>query len=454
MSLAANVELGPERPTQPVAGDLVARPKKIRDTGLSQPYLADLVSKHLMRSGALPLNALAGRLALPGRLVEDVIHFLRQEARIEVLSTQSDDGDLRYGLTDRGRVLAAAAFESSGYVGAAPVPLHDYIQLVHAQSVHDHSVSADDMRTAFKDVVLSDELLDRLGPSLNSGRAIFIYGPAGTGKTYITQRFARVFSEGVFIPRAILINDTVLSVYDPVLHREIRRTDDEVASLDVSSTYDERYVFCERPAIVVGGELTASMLEVHYDQDNKEHRAPLQMKANNGIFIIDDMGRQRVSPQEVFNRWIVPLEEKKDYLSLGSGRHFSVPFNVVLVFSTNMKPTDLADEAFLRRIGYKIEFPYLTEDQYAAIWAQQCADRGIPLDEEVLDYAVNGLHRARGVPLLPCHPRDLLGLCIDKAIYANQPREVTKPILDWAWENYFAKTDSSDAGLTEMGEVR
>jgi len=435
-------------------GELVARPKELKSTGLSITYVADLVSKHLMQSGALSLNVLARRVALPSRIVEDVLHFLRQEARIEILSTQSDDGDLRYGLTDRGRVIAASAFEASGYVGAAPVLLEDYVKLVHAQSVHDRSVTASDMQAAFKDVVLSGELLDRLGPSLNSGRAIFIYGPAGTGKTYITQRFARVFSEGVFIPQAILINDTVLSVYDPVMHKVLQRRDASAGSLSIASTFDDRYVYCERPAIVVGGELTASMLEVQYDADNREHRAPLQMKANNGIFIIDDMGRQRVAPQEVFNRWIVPLEEKKDYLSLGSGRHFSVPFNVVLVFSTNMKPTDLADEAFLRRIGYKIEFPYLTADQYSAIWMQQCEARGVPFDQEVLDYALDGLHRGRNVPLLPCHPRDLLGLCIDKAIYANQPRQVTKPILDWAWENYFARTDSSDAGLTEMGEVR
>ena len=209
-----------------------------------------------------------------------------------------------------------------------------------------------------------------------------------------------------------------------------------------------------RCRVVVGGELTMSMLEVQYDPHTREHQAPLQMKANNGIFIIDDMGRQRVSPQEVFNRWIVPLEEKKDYLSLGSGRHFSVPFNVVLVFSTNMRPHDLADEAFLRRIGYKIGFPYLTDDQYSAIWQQQCADRGIPFDREVLDYAIQSLHRSKSVPLLPCHPRDLLGLCIDKAVYSDQPRQVTKPILDWAWENYFARTDGDDLGLTDIGETR
>jgi hypothetical protein len=452
MSLAMNKQ--PDTSAEDQVARLVARPKRLEDTGLSMPYLADLLSKHLMQSGALSLTQLSQRLALPSRLVEDVVHFLRQEARLEVLGTQSDEGDLRYGLTDRGRVLAAAAFASSGYIGAAPITLDAYVRLVHAQSVHDRSVTDSDMREAFKDVVLSEDLLNRLGPSLNSGRSIFIYGPAGTGKTYITQRFARVFSEGVFIPYAILINDTVLSVYDPVMHKAIARNTDAGGSLAIASAHDERYIFCERPAIVVGGELTASMLEVQYDTDNKEHRAPLQMKANNGIFIIDDMGRQRVSPMEVFNRWIVPLEEKRDYLSLGSGRHFSVPFNVVLVFSTNMSPTDLADEAFLRRIGYKIMFPYLTPDQYKGIWKQQCEERGIPFDDEIVDYCINGLHADNDKPLLPCHPRDLLGLCIDKAIYTGQPRRVTKDILNWAWENYFATTDGSEWAPKAMGEVR
>ena len=452
MSLATNNNIDPI--VRGAEGELVDRPKDLNETGLTQQYTADLLSKHLVQSGSLTLAQLSEFLSLPGRIVENTIHFLRQEARIQVLATQTEGGELRYALTDRGRALASDAFESSGYVGAAPVPLVDYVNLVRKQSVHDRSVRAADMHHAFKDVVLSDELLDRLGPSLNSGRSIFIYGPAGTGKTYITQRFIRVFNEGIFIPKAILINDTVLSLYDPVMHKLIDRRSEGNDSISIVSSYDDRYVLCERPAIVVGGELTAGMLEVQYDADNREHRAPLQMKANNGVFIIDDMGRQQVSPQAIFNRWIVPLEEKKDYLSLGSGRHFSVPFDVVMVFSTNMQPTDLADEAFLRRIGYKIEFPYLTSDQYGEIWKQQCDERGIPFEQEMVDYAIEGLHRPRNVHLLPCHPRDLLGLCIDKATYADQPRQVTRDILDWAWENYFATTDSSDSGHIEMGEVR
>jgi hypothetical protein len=244
----------------------------------------------------------------------------------------------------------------------------------------------------------------------------------------------------------------VVSVFDPIIHKAI--VQERKPSLTIEDETDERYVLCERPAVVVGGELSEDMLEIQFDPNTREFRAPLQMKANNGLFIIDDMGRQKVEPQTVFNRWIVPLEEKRDYLSLGSGRHFSVPFDLVLVFSTNMKPQDLADEAFLRRIGYKIRFPYLVPDQYAQIWRQECDKAGVPFDSEILDYAIKGLHDMQSVPLLPCHPRDLIGLCTDRATYTGQPRHINREILDWAWENYFARTDEDDELMIQTGEQR
>ena len=432
--------------------ELVRRPRTIAETGLDITFLADLLSKHLATSGAASTPSLVQRVALPSKIVDEVLHFLRQEARVEVLGTQADDGALRYTLTDRGRALAASASEINGYAGAAPIPLDKYLQLVAVQSIHDRPVSHVDMQHAFKDVVLSDDLMHRLGPSLNSGRSLFIYGPAGTGKTYITQRFSRVFRDSVFIPKAILVHDVVLPIFDPVMHQAIDRGVPDTSNINVESACDERLVLCQRPALVVGGELTMSMLEVQYDPHTREHQAPLQLKANNGIFIIDDMGRQKASPQEIFNRWIVPMEEKRDYLSLGSGRHFGIPFNVVIVFSTNMNPTDLADEAFLRRIGYKIEFPYLTREQYAEIWQQQCAERGVPFEEKSLSYVVDCLHRVNGVPMLPCHPRDLIGLCVDKAVYTGKPRQLTEEIINWAWENYFANTQSTVP--SELGEVK
>lgn len=432
------------------SGQLAMRPRRIEDTGLTTTFLAELTGKHLLAAGVLSLNDLIGRLALPGRLLEDVLHFMRQESRIQVLGAEPGGNVLRYALTDAGRAQAAQALSISGYVGPAPVPLDHYVRIVQSQSIHDLPVTADMVRAAFHDVVVGDELLDSLGPSLNSGRAIFIYGPAGTGKTYIASRLSRVFGATVLIPHAILVNDTVVAVFDPVMHRAV--TAGPTGSLRVDDTIDARFVECARPAVAVGGELSGDMLDIQYDPATREYRAPLQLKANNGVFVIDDMGRQRAEPQTIFNRWIVPLEERRDYLSLGAGRHFSVPFDVVLVFSTNLQPTELADEAFLRRIGYKIHFPYLEPGQYTQIWRQESQARGLPFQPEMVDYAIDKLHRRHGVPLLPCHPRDLLGLSLDWAAYTGEPRQLSPETLTWAWRNYFATTRGDDAIAAPLGE--
>ena len=417
---------------------LAPRPTRLEDTGLGETFVADLVAKHLLQGGVLTMGELTNRLALSGSIVESVLNFMRREARIEVRGPASGDSasSLRYALTDRGRVTAQDAMLRGGYVGPAPVTLDAYREIVRAQTIHDRSVTQQAMTAAFADVVVRDEILGQLGPSLNSGRAIFIYGPAGTGKTYLTQRMARLFPQMTLIPHALVINEAVIEIFDPALHKP-QDLSIPNPNIMLEQGFDPRFMACHRPVIISGGELTGDMLEVHYDADSRVYQAPLQLKANNGIFIIDDMGRQRVAPQAVFNRWIVPLEEKKDYLSLGAGQHFSVPFDVVLVFSTNMHPTDLADEAFLRRIGYKIEFQYLRPDEYRRIWEQVCADNGITSDPGVLAHVIEDLHHRHGTPMAPCHPRDLLGLAMDHAAYLGQPRHVTREHMDWAWKNYF-----------------
>jgi len=422
---------------------LAPRPQSIEDTGLTQSFVSDLTAKLLLEGGTLSLRDLARRLALSGKIVESVLHFMRKEARVEVAGAGDSGAGLHYRLTDRGRASALDALLRSSYVGCAPVPLNVYVEAVHAQSVHERTIDRGTMRTAFKNVVIREELLDRLGPSMNSGRPIFIYGPAGTGKTYIAQKLARLFDDRVLIPHAISINETVVNVFDPVTHQAILpRTSGPELSLETG--HDPRYVCCARPVVIAGGELTIDMLEVQHDPMTKEYRAPLQLKANNGLFLIDDMGRQKSPPEAIFNRWIVPMEEKKDYLSLGGGRHFSVPFDVVLLFSTNMHPLDLADEAFLRRIGYKIGFDYLTRDQYQRIWQDTCREKGVIFDQDTLDFVLDELHEKESVRMLPCHPRDLLGIAVDLSEYLGAPRRLTKQQLRWAWRNYFVSYDSSD----------
>lgn len=425
---------------------LAPTPTSVKDTGLSESMLGDLVLKHLLESGVLSLPTISERLALPGKVTEEILNFLRSEARIEILAGVEADNSLRYNLTGRGRQTALDAMARNGYVGPAPVPLHEYAKVVRQQTIHTGAVTRENVRHAFSDLVIKGALLDQLGPSVNSGRAIFIYGPAGTGKTYITQRLSRLFSDEVLIPHAISVNETTVAVFDPVKHR---RVDHDFGAVDNQALlfkrqFDRRWVCCERPVIISGGELTSDMLEVQLEPQTKSYQAPLQLKANNGLFIIDDMGRQRVTPEEVFNRWIVPMEEAKDYLSLGSGRHFSVPFDLILVFSTNMNPTDLADEAFLRRIGYKIEFGYLERNEYEAIWRGVCESKGIVCSQDVLDYAIDQLHGRHQTPLLPCHPRDLLSMAVDRASYLSQPKVLETAHLDWAWNNYFVKLNTID----------
>jgi predicted ATPase with chaperone activity len=427
------------------------RPKRLADTGLSASFLTDLIAKHLFEGGTLTMATLSDRMALSGTILEEVMELMRREAQIEVLGATSDAPGLRYGLTDRGRASALDAMMRSGYIGPAPVPLEKYCEVVKAQTVHDRSITRDKIDQAYDGMVLKEELRYQLGPSMNSGRAIFIYGPAGTGKTYITQRLARLFPTAVLIPYAIAINEVTVIVFDPTIHRPMEN-ESSPSSVLLDHGHDPRFVSCERPVLISGGELTADMLEVRYDADSKQYWAPIQVKAANGVLIIDDMGRQRVAPEAVFNRWIVPLEEKKDYLSLGAGRHFSVPFDVVLIFSTNLHPLDLADEAFLRRIGYKIEFGYLDRDEYQTIWGEVCEANEIECDDGVLDYVIDELHSSSNKPLLPCHPRDLLGLAVDRAVYSGEPRLVKKEHMEWAWKNYFVSMKHVDGVEAQSGE--
>jgi predicted ATPase with chaperone activity len=422
---------------------LAPRPVQLAETGLSEAFVADLIAKHVLDKGAMTIGELSATLALSGSIIERVLSFMRTEARIEVRPTRDASKSLSYALTERGRASAMDALMRSGYLGPAPVPLKRYAQIVRAQSIHNRMVTQSEMHAAFHDVVLDRSLLDKLGPSLNSGRAIFLYGPAGTGKTYISQKLVRLFRDLTLVPHAIAVDETVIQVFDPMMHKAVRTVSDDT-SLMMDRGHDPRYAVCERPCAVTGGELTAEMLEVRHDAAARLYEAPLQLKANNGIFIIDDMGRQRIAPQTLFNRWIVPLEEKKDYLDLGNGKHFSVPFDVVLVLSTNIHPLELADEAFLRRIGYKIEFTSLSVERYSEIWGETCRQFKLGCEQPVLDYVLNDLHGRDGIPLLPCHPRDLLGMAMDYAAYAGDTREITEEHMRWAWHNYFVSLAGSE----------
>jgi hypothetical protein len=280
-------------------------------------------------------------------------------------------------------------------------------------------------------------MLDRLGPAMNSGKAIFVYGAPGTGKTYVSQRLARLFEDTCLIPHAVAVGDTVVRVFDASVHCQFQETAQVVM---LNRSHDPRFVLCQRPLVITGGELTADMLEVQFDPATRQYRAPLQMKANGGMLILDDLGRQRIPPSIVLNRWILPMEEGVDYLSLNTGQHFRTPFDVILVFSTNLRPCDLVDDAFLRRIGYKIGFQPLDPQQYHLVWQRVCETNGIPYDAVLCQHMIDALYAPTGTALLPCHPRDLIGMALDRAIYLEAHDRLSAEALHWAWDNYFVTT--------------
>ncbi len=422
--------------------ELSPRPRVLEETGLSHTFVTDLLAKHLQTGGVLTLAELVRRIALAGPILEGTLAFMKREGLVEVRSQNEENAGLRYALTDRGRTVALEASMRSGYVGPAPVPLADYARVVRAKTVHGRAVTRQDVEQIFDGIVIREELLDQLGQSMNSGRSIFIYGPAGTGKTFISQRLAHLFHDLTLIPYAILVDQTVVRVFDPLLHKAVS-LEDESRALMLDHGHDPRYVSSERPVIAVGGELTEELLEVQYDPATREYEAPLQLKANNGLFLLDDLGRQKVHPDVILNRWIVPMEEHRDYHSLGAGQHFVVPFDEVLIFSTNLRPLDLADEAFLRRIGYKIHFGHLTEDMYRKIWRDVCAEQSIQYEPDLIDYLISECHGKTATPLKPCHPRDLLGIALDRIRYRNQPRALSRELLDFAWESYFVSVSGA-----------
>lgn len=425
------------------ATPLAPRPRDLAEAGLSELYVADLISRHLFEQGVLDLQALTRCVALPGGLLEPVLAFLRETARVEVRGATLD-GLLRFALTERGRLAAQEALARDGYIGPAPVPLEQYAALVERQSMKSRSVDRNQVHAAFADIQIRPELLDQLGPALHSGRATFIHGDAGTGKTYIARRLARLLAGEVLIPHAVLVAGKAVRLFDGGVHEPLEAPLEEnesvaaayLNSLHLGQGHDPRYVRCKRPVVVVGGELTMDMLEVQYDTATRIHHAPAQLRANNGMLVIDDLGRQRMQPDELFNRWIVPMEERRDFLSLRSGQHFQVPFDVALVFSSNRHPRDLADPAFLRRIGYKIRFEPLARDEYRTIWQQECRRHGLDADPAMADFVIDDLHGRHGVPLLPCHPRDLLGLAMDYLGYRGEAA-LDEAALRWAWRTYF-----------------
>ena len=409
----------------------------LADTGLNLLSVADLVIKVLYFGGYMAGHQISDIVKLPYTGVLDgVMEFLKREKLVEVRGSGGlGEAGFQYLISQKGSEKAREALDRSQYAGAAPVTLQQYIYSMHAQNREKLIVHEDDMKSLMQHLVVSEEQLARIGPAVNSGRSIFMYGPPGNGKTTVAETVGRlVLGDDMWIPYAFDVDGQVVRVFDNVNHE---LAEEEKVKLGTGVISDPRWVRIRRPMIMTGGELTLQGLDLVYDSINKYYEAPFQVKANGGMFLIDDFGRQQVRPRDLLNRWIVPLEKGVDFLTLATGRKIEIPFFVLIVFSTNIDPRDLVDEAFLRRIRHKIEFIDPTYDQFREIFRRVCAAKGIAYDEQALAYLLKKWYIEQNRALRSVHPRDLIAQLIDIATYLNKPPALTKDMLDRAAASYF-----------------
>jgi hypothetical protein len=402
------------------------RPEALANLDISPTLVQDLFVRTVREQGQSSLATLCERLKLPPTVLEPVFRQLRQQAYLDVKGMQGND--YRFSLTTAGKALAVERAAICAYAGPAPVSLTVYERAVRQQAAR-VEVSRETLREALGDLVLPEPLLDQLGPALVSQKALFLYGPTGNGKTSLAERLLRVYQDNVLIPYAIELGGYIITLFDPVLHRPAEPQPDDL---------DGRWVLCHRPSISVGGELVPEMLELRSDVSGGIYSAPLQMKANNGILVIDDFGRQVISPRDLLNRWIVPLDRRMDYLTLRHGQKLCIPFEVMVVFATNLDPSELADEAFLRRIHNKIYIEPVTEECFHEILARSLRERGLTCDAETAVYFLN-LCLRRADALKACYPADLCDILLWRSAYEGRPPRVTREELDHAAELYFTR---------------
>src|SRR5687768_14809156 len=403
-------------------------PEELGETGIAEGFLCDLALKHVAMLPEPTTNSVAERINLPRTLTEDLLQKLYREKLIEV-KMQSAIGSTRYAMLDHGWDRLARLLSISGYVGPAPVSLRDYSHMMKLQSIPSNTASMDTVRQAFHDLVLPESLLQTLGCVINSRRSLFLTGLPGTGKTAVAERINNALDGGIWIPYAVEIDGQIIRVFDSHCH-------EQMPADETPTEYDRRWVLIHRPLVVVGGELTLENADLTWSDAAKFYEAPFQMKSNGGTLVIDDFGRQRVAPQDLLNRWIVPLERRVDYLALHTGKKIEVPFEQLVVFSTNLDEKDLADQAFLRRMGYRARVEPPTRSAWSEIFKRAAYTRGIKCEHAILDHLVTK-YLIRHRQTNGCEPLYLLARVTDICLFELQPVELCDEVLDVSWRNYF-----------------
>ncbi len=412
-----------------------AEPRSIADTGLSATMIEAMTCKYLLVVGTSSGHGIAEHLCLPFGILEDLFGSLRAR-QLVVHAGSAPFNDYYYTLTDTGRSRARAYQAASAYVGPAPVPLMDYIISVEAQTIAAEAPGREQLQAAMAGISVEESLYEAIGPAVNSGAGMFLYGAPGNGKSTLAKRLIMCFGQEIWIPHAVVEDGQLIKLYDASYHAPVEPTGHSLIKV---ADYDRRWLKVRRPTVVVGGELTIDNLEIRTDPRSNVSEAPLQMKANCGCMLIDDFGRQRIDPDQLLNRWIVPLEARHDFLTLPTGKKIQVPFELLILFSTNLEPRDLVDEAFLRRLPYKIEIGDPGDDEFLRLFQLYCDQFGCDYRQDLVEYLLEKHYRAAGRRLRRCHPRDLLLQVRNYCNYQGLPFELEADYLDRAVKNYFTE---------------